>query len=223
MTTTAKTDAPSTRRKSSRKDSVEEATPTETSPVDTSPALDTSPAEESPATASEAETPSVEPEPVQEPIGRDRIQQQLEALKQREAELRRELAIADHPELADAIRTIEGSAYGVSRVEAKMAEGLSKAELRRKETLEKKLASAREKRAEMDAQIAALEMELTPLGEARAAAFDAERTQALLTLVALLGQHDAALRAASLDVGSLVPTLANWQTEIDALRARADA
>jgi len=160
-----------------------------------------------------------EPPPV-EPPGRDRIQQQLEALKQREAELRRELAIADHPALADAIRAIEGSAYGVTRVEAKMAEGLSKAELRRKETLEKKLASAKEKRAEIDAQIASLEAELEPLGDARNAAFDAQRTQALLTLVEMLKTNEAGLSAASLDIESLVPSLTRWRTEIDALRSR---
>lgn len=181
---------------------------------------------EAPAPAPQEEAPAAEADPVfaeppaPEPQGRDRIQQQLEALKQREAELRRELAIADHPVLADAIRAIEGSAYGVTRIESKMAEGLSKAEQRRKETLEKKLASAREKRAEIDAQIGALETELQPLGDARVAAFDASRTQALLTLVAMLKEHDGALSAAGLDIGLLVPSLASWRTEIDALRAR---
>ena len=154
-----------------------------------------------------------------EPVGRDRIQQQLEVLKQREAELRRELAMADHPELADAIRSIEGRAYGVSRVEAKMAEGLSKSELRRKETLEKKLTTARERRAEVDAQITALELELTPLGDARLSAFGAERTQALMSLIALLDAQEPALTRASLDVAVLVPALSSWRAEMDGLRA----
>ena len=193
--------------KKSRRASVDDVVVTET------------PAPQEAAPASEADPVFAEP-PAPEPQGRDRIQQQLEALKQREAELRRELAIADHPALADAIRAIEGSAYGVTRVESKMAEGLSKAEQRRKETLEKKLASAREKRAEIEAQIAALEVELAPLGEARNAAFDAARTQALLTLVALLKEHDAGLSAAGLEIEMLVPSLSRWRTEIDALRAR---
>lgn len=196
-------------KKSSRKGSVDEAVAVETSTQEAPP-------EEKATTEADPVFAAAEPTPQ----GRDRIQQQLEALKQREAELRRELAIADHPALADAIRAIEGGAYGVARVETKMAEGLSKAEQRRKETLEKKLASAREKRNEIDAQIAALETELTPLGDARLAAFDAARTQALLTLVATLKEHDAALTAARLDIGMLVPSLATWRTEIDALRAR---
>ncbi len=166
-----------------------------------------------------AEPAREEPVAAEPASGRDRIQQQLEALKQREAELRRELAMADHPELADAIRSIEGRAYGVSRVEAKMAEGLSKSELRRKETLEKKLTTALERRAEIDAQITAIELELTPLGDARLSAFAVERTAALEALVALLGTHGPALANASLEISMLVPALSSWQAEIDLLRA----
>jgi hypothetical protein len=202
MTTPKTEDAP-VRKKPSRREPVEQ-------PV-------------APPIASEAAAEEVPAEvPVaQEPPGRDRIQQQLEALKQREAELRRELAIADHPQLRDAILAIEGRAYGVTRVEAKMAEGLSKSEQRRKETLEKKLAGAIERRAEIDLQIAALELELMPLGEARALAFTKERGEALRTLAALLASHEPALAAASLDVSMLVPALASWRAEIDALRAQA--
>lgn len=170
-----------------------------------------------------AQQPAPEETPSLEPVPRDRLQQQLDLLKQREAELRRELAIADHPALADAIRTIEGRAYGIARVEAKMAEGLGKSERRRKDTLEKKLAAARDKRQEIDARIEALEQQLAPLGEARLAAFDADRTRALLAVVAALEEHEAALRAASLDIALLVPDLSRWRTEIDALRARARA
>jgi hypothetical protein len=169
--------------------------------------------------SSKSETAEAASEP--EPQGRDRIQQQLEQLKQREAELRRELAMADHPGLADAIRSIEGRAYGVTRVEAKMAAGLSKAEHRRKETLEKKLASALEKRAEIDTQIAALELELAPLGEARVSAFAVERAEALRTLADMLREHEASLSSAQVDILSLVPALGAWQSELAQLRANA--
>jgi hypothetical protein len=170
------------------------------------------------ASAAEAKDEKDESSKEEPASGRDRIQQQLELLKQREAELRRELAMADHPELADAIRQIEGRAYGVARVEAKMAQGLSKSELRKKETLEKKLAVAEERRAEIDLQIAALKSELAPLGEARVQAFQNERAEALLRLLALLGEHEAAIAAANLDLPLLVPSLATWRTELDALR-----
>lgn len=161
-------------------------------------------------------------EPSASPMGgRDRIQQQLELLKQREAELRRELAIADHPELADAIRQIEGRAYGVSRVEVKMAQGLTKAEARKKETLEKRLSGLEERRAEIDAQIEAIVTELQPLGEARLLAFQHERAEALVRLGAVLAEHDEALRAAAVDVTSLVPALAGWTTELSLLRERS--
>jgi hypothetical protein len=150
---------------------------------------------------------------------RERIQSQLEQLKQRESELRRELAIAEHPDLADAIRQIEGRAYGVRRVEAKIAQGLSKSEQRKKETLEKKLATALERRAEMDAQITALEAELLPLGQGRVTAFETERVEALLRLAALLEEHEAKVAAANLDLTSLVPSLAGWSDDLAALRS----
>src|SRR4051812_26892018 len=50
--------------------------------------------------------------------GRKRLAEQLEALKRKEAELRRALAVADHPELAEAIRSIEGRAFALSRADA---------------------------------------------------------------------------------------------------------
>src|SRR6187402_2004414 len=77
-------------------------------------------------------------EPADEPAGktapaesdRKRLAEQLHALKRKEFELRRALAAAEHPELAESIRLIEGRAFAVSRVEAKLAEGFSKAEAR---------------------------------------------------------------------------------------------
>jgi len=149
---------------------------------------------------------------------RERIQHQLQQLKQRESELRRELAIAEHPELADAIRQIEGRAYGVGRIDAKMAEGLSKSELRKKDTLEKKLLTAMEKRVELDQQIAALETDLSPLGEARTQGFQSERGEALLRLASLLDEHAVAIAAAKLDLDALIPALPTWREEIATLR-----
>lgn len=150
---------------------------------------------------------------------RSRIEAQLEQLKQRECELRRALAIAEHPALADAIHRIEGRAYGVRRVEAKIAQGLSKSEQRKKDTLEKKRAAAVERRAELDAQIAALDAELEPLGQGRITAFETERVEALLRLIAVLDEHQDAIGAVSLDLPSLIPSLAGWQSDIDAIRA----
>jgi chromosome segregation ATPase len=171
--------------------------------------------------ASEAATEGAEAheegEAANAPSHRKRIEEQLEALKRREAELRRELAVADHPELAEALRVLEGHAYAVARVEAKMAQGLSKAEERRRETLEKKLASAREKRQEIDAQIAELEGELAPLGEARTKAFEAERRDCMERLLAALGTHEAQFQSAGLDSTALVPELARYMPEIRAL------
>lgn len=151
------------------------------------------------------------------PVDRKRIAEQLEALKRKEAELRRALAISDHPELADAIRALEGRAYAVARAEAKMAQGLSKSEERRRDTLEKKLASLREKRAELDAHIGELEAELSSLTEERVRAFEGERRDAMERLLAALGTHEAALRAAGLEASSLVPEIAGFMPEIRAL------
>src|SRR4051812_20300377 len=109
---------------------------------------------------------------------RRRLEEQLNALKRREAELRRALAIADHPELADAVRALDGATYSVTRIETKMAQGLSKSEEKRRETVEKKLAQAQEKRAELDTQIADFRAELSALGEERTRAFELERREA---------------------------------------------
>ena len=150
---------------------------------------------------------------------RRRLEEQLEALKRREGELRRALALADHPALADAVRLLEGRAYAVTRVDVKLAQGLSKSEERRVETLEKKLVGARAKRDELDLQIAELERELLHLGAERTAAFRAERRDALVQLIAELNTQDDAFRAAGVEVGVLIPQVGEWMPEIRALAA----
>lgn len=148
---------------------------------------------------------------------RRRLAEQLDALKRKEFELRRALAAADHPEVADAIRAIEGRAYSVSRVESKLAQGFSKTEARRREVLEKKLVGLRAKRAELDEQIGALEAELGGLGADRLAAFEVERREALAQLMLTMATHDAALRAAKLDLSGLIPDLERWLPELEAI------
>lgn len=150
-------------------------------------------------------------------LEKKRIEEQLEALKRRESELRRALATASHPELADAIRLIEGRAYALSRVEAKMAEGLSKSEERRKQTVEKKRAGLQEKRDELNVQIAVLDAELASLGIERTQAFERERRSAMEQLLAALGAHGAELATVGLEPGQLVPDIARWMPEIQGL------
>lgn len=156
-------------------------------------------------------------EPAPQPVDRRRLEEQLEALKRRESELRRALAIADHPELAEAIRELEGRAYAIGRVEAKLAQGLTKAEERRRETVDKKLNVLREKRAELDSQIAELEKELAALGVERTRAFEAERREALQNLLVTLSTHKAALESAGLEPVALVPELECYLPEVYAL------
>jgi len=151
---------------------------------------------------------------------RKRLEEQLEALKRKETELRRALVIADHPELADAIRALQGRAYAIGRVETKLAQGLSKSEERRRETLDKKLGALRAKREELDTQIGALESELHALGQERTAAFELERKQALEQLLIALGTHEPTLRAAGIDASTLVPELNQWLPEIEGLAER---
>jgi hypothetical protein len=75
----------------------------------------------------------------------------------------------------------------------------------------------REKRAELDSQIGALEAELGGLGADRLATFESERQKALEQLMISIASHDAALRAAGLDPSQLVPEIAGWLPELDAL------
>lgn len=156
--------------------------------------------------------PSADPE-----LERRRIREQLGALERKQAELRRALAIAEHPALGDAIRVLEGRAYAVARAEAKMSEGLSRAEERRREAAEKKLAVARAKHTELARQIAALESELAELGEERTRALEAERRDALEKLMAALGAHDAAFAAAGVDPVALVPEVGRLLPEVRAI------
>jgi len=190
--------------------------------LDAASALPESANDDSPAgIETEAETaPESEAETAPARPDRRRIEEQLEALKRKESELRRALAVADHPEIADAVRLLEGRAYAVASVEAKMAQGLSKSEERRLETLQKKLASLREKRAELDGQIAQLEAEAAELGEERTRAFEAERGEALQNLMTTLSTHEDALRNAGLDAAQLVPDIARLMPEIVTLAER---
>ncbi len=150
-------------------------------------------------------------------LDRKRLEEQLEVLKRKELELRRALVIADHPALADGIRVIEGRAYALGRIEAKLAQGLSKTEERRRETIEKKLASLRDKRDELEAQMTTLEEELRGLGAERLQVFEAERREALEQLLVALGTHEPALREAGIDACSLVPEIERWLPQVEAL------
>jgi hypothetical protein len=152
---------------------------------------------------------------------RKRLAEQLDALKRKEFELRRALAAADHPEVADAIRAIEARAIAVSRAEGKLAQGFSKTEARRREVIEKKLVALRAKRVELDGQIGELETELGGLGADRLAAFESERREALEQLMIVMATHDAGLRAAELDLSGLVPDIERWLPELEAVAKKA--
>lgn len=177
------------------------------------------------AAAAKSEQPSEEELPKND---RKRLAEQLDALRKKEAEILRALAITDHPDLADAIRTIEARVYCVARADAKLAQGLSKSEARRQEVLNKKLTALREKRAELDTQIAALEAEANELGTARLSDFQRERQEALQQLMIALATHDPALEAAGLSAHTLLPELSNLMPELEAIarsvsEQRADA
>jgi chromosome segregation ATPase len=188
------------------------ATSTEAAPAEATPL----------AAAGEAEAP-VETrgeEPAPTLSERQRIEEQLQTLKRREAELRRALAIADHPALADAIRELEGRVYAVARAEDKLAQGLSKAEERRRETLERKVAGLREKRAELDTQIGALDTELAGLGVERTRGFEHERDTALEQLFVAMGTHGGAIEGAGLEASQLVPELERFLPKVQELAHR---
>jgi hypothetical protein len=178
---------------------------------------DAAPDEERVALASDSpDLAAVAVEPVVQ-NDRKRLEEQLDALKRKEFELRRALAVADHPGLADAIRAIEGKVFAVTRAEQKLAQGLSKSESRRRETIEKKLSALREKRAELDGQISALEGEHHGLGTDRLTTFESERRQALEQLLIALSTHEPALSSAGLEANGLVPEVERWLPEIETL------
>jgi chromosome segregation ATPase len=183
------------------------------SSADATQTLDAADADDSAENAVDADAQPAEPTPTD----RKRLEEQLDALKRKELELRRALAVADHPELRDAIRAIEGRAWAVARAEEKIAQGLSKSEARRREGVTKKLGTLRDKRAELDAQITTLETELEGLGTERLAGFEEERRLALQQLLLALGTHDAELRAAGLEADALIPDISRWLPELDTI------
>lgn len=177
--------------------------------------------EPEPESASSEGEPSAEAEEDSPKNDRKRLSEQLEAVRRKEAELLRALAITDHPDLADAIRTIEARVYCVARADAKLAQGLSKSEARRQEVLGKKLTALKEKRAELDTQITALEAESQELGAARLSDFQRERQEALQSLMVALATHDPALDAAGLDARSLLPELSGLMPELETIARSA--
>jgi type IV secretory pathway VirB10-like protein len=191
-------------------------------------AVETPPASAHEDDVAEAEPAKLEADEDLERNDRKRLEEQLGALRRKEAELLRALAITDHPALADAIRTIEARVYCVSRADAKIAQGLSKSEARRQEVLTKKLTALREKRAELDSQIGTLEAEYQELGASRMTDFQRERQDALQSLMIALAQHDAAIAAAGLDVRALLPEIGSLLPELEGIarsvsETRADA
>jgi hypothetical protein len=163
-----------------------------------------------------AEADNEEPER----LTKRKLEGQLEALKRKEAELRRALVVAEHPELAEAIRLLQGRTYALERSEEKLALGLTKAELRRRETLQKKRASLDAKRAELDAQIEQLDGELQGLGVERQQGFEAEHRQGLEELMVALGTHLGEVQAAGLELTELLPDLKRWLPIIEQLAAQ---
>lgn len=158
-----------------------------------------------------------------ERLTKRKLEDQLQALKRKEAELRRALVVAEHPKLADAIRLLQGRTYALERSEERLAAGLTKAELRRKETLQKKRAGLEAKRTELDAQIAELDGELLGLGVERQRGYEAEHRQALEELMVALGAHLGEVQAAGLELGELLPDLQRWLPAIEQLAAQKAA
>lgn len=208
--------------------SSQETTPAADSvvPADTGAELVASEPAEDEVAASTHDEPPLEAQPEIEPpatdlalekLDRRKLEEQLEALKRKESELRRALTLADHPELVEAVRVLEGRIYSVARVEAKLAQGPSKSEARRRETIGKKLASLHEKRAELDAQIAQLDAELSALGADRTQVYEGERREALENLMATLSSSQDQFREAGIEITTLVPELVRLMPEIEQL------
>ena len=178
-------------------------------------AEDATAAFDEPPTEAAAEPPAADV--ALEKLDRRKLEEQLEALKRKESELRRALTLADHPSLAEAVRVLEGRIYSVARVEAKLAQGPSKSEARRREAIGKKLSSLQEKRAELDAQITQLEAELTGLGADRTQVYESERREALEQLMITLSTSEGQFRDAGIEVSTLVPDLGRLMPELEQL------
>lgn len=198
---------------------------TESSLPETTAPQKTAPQKTAPQkTAPEGTAPEADAKPDADGNSAERrqIEEQLAELERKQSELRRALAIANHPTLADAIREIEGRAYGVSRVETRLAEPLSKPEQRQRAKLEKKIQSLQDKRRALDAQIEELEAQLAPLTHERVDGLRAEHEDALRALFAVLATHSNALDEAGLQAASLVPELERWLPQLRSMAEVAE-
>jgi chromosome segregation ATPase len=181
-----------------------------------------------------ASAPAVSAGPEDAAAERRRLEAELAAIERKREELARALIVNAHPELADPIRVLTGRLYAVSRVEERMREPLSKAEVRKVESLGKKRESLTAKRAELDAkraeieaEIGSVDHELAQLGDERTKGFERERDEALEQLVVSLAQLGPSFDAAGVDPVRLVDGLAARMPDVkstaEALASRASA
>jgi hypothetical protein len=152
---------------------------------------------------------------------RRRLEAELAAIERKREELARALIVNAHPELADPIRVLTGRLYAVARVEERMREPLSKAEVRKAESLGKKRESLLAKRAELDvkrteieAEFGAVDHDLAQLGVERTKGFERERCDALEQLVVSLAQLGPSFDAAGVDPVRLVDGLAQRMPDV---------
>lgn len=138
---------------------------------------------------------------------RDRIVRQLEQLKRREAELRRALIVADHPALDAPIREVDGRVYGVHMASERLDAPLTKGEQKKIERIEKKLETAKAKRAELDLAIEELGGELRALREDRRATLEGQRDEALSNLLTTLAEHAPTFEAVGMQISEVIPEL----------------
>ncbi|MBX7195184.1 MAG: hypothetical protein K1X94_24225 [Sandaracinaceae bacterium] len=196
--------------------------PAEALPAKTEPVSDA--AVHEPVAAAEPTTASHAGTPLDDAAAeRRRLEAELAAIERKREELSRALIVNAHPELADPIRVLTGRLYAVARVEERMREPLSKAEVRKVESLGKKRESLVLKRAELDAkrleleaELAQLDHELALLGEERTKSFDRERNDALEQLVVTLAQLGPAFDQAGVDPVRLVEGLDARMADIKA-------
>jgi hypothetical protein len=82
------------------------------------------------AATPESSTAAMSTGPEDTAAERRRLEAELAAIEKKREELARALIVNAHPELAEPIRVLTGRLYAVARVEERMREPLSKAEVR---------------------------------------------------------------------------------------------
>jgi len=140
-------------------------------------------------------------------LDRQRLEQELRAVRRKELELMRAIVVADHPQLGEALTVLETHMQRVVSAQQQLAEGLSESDRRRHAELTELMNGLKQQRADLNLEIEAHECELRALGEERSQRLQFAEREALHALATAHQEHERSLLSAGANLEVLLPGL----------------